>query len=421
MVRELGIGGTERQTTATALALDRRIFEPHIVACRARGFRAEELRQAGIPVFQIPVSSLRGPSAIKSAFILGRYIRRHGIDIVHTFDTPMNLFGTLVARCFRTPVVLSSQRAYRDLMSPWGRRLLRLVDRLVDGVVVNCLAVRRHMEDDEHNPPSHTLLCYNGIDTRIFCPGDSRRPAVLEPAGLAIGVVCGLRPEKDLETLVRAFHAVRRTRPDAQLVVVGSGPSLEGLQRLARDLDVAGACHFEPATSDVTRWLRAVVWLAAVGTLRLNRSHLGLALKAIREDEIAAAAMGVNVRRTKLLAFVISAVLAGVSGVFFANMAGYLNPDSFTLTESCTYLLMVVLGGMSNVAGGIVSAFAVTSLPEALRVLARSRLVVYSIILLLMLRYTKELELENLKRLWRRFRPAPTSVTAPDTTSAPPQ
>jgi glycosyltransferase involved in cell wall biosynthesis len=258
MVRELGIGGTERQTTATALALDRRIFEPHIVACRARGFRAEELRAAGIPVFQIPVSSLRGPSAIKSAFILGRYIRRHGIDIVHTFDTPMNLFGTLVARCFRTPVVLSSQRAYRDLMSPWGRRLLRLVDRLVDGVVVNCLAVRRHMEDDEHNPPSHTLLCYNGIDTRIFCPGESRRPAVLEPAGLAIGVVCGLRPEKDLETLVRAFHAVRRTRPDAQLVVVGSGPSLEGLQRLARDLDVAGACHFEPATSDVTRWLRAL-------------------------------------------------------------------------------------------------------------------------------------------------------------------
>jgi branched-chain amino acid transport system permease protein len=164
-----------------------------------------------------------------------------------------------------------------------------------------------------------------------------------------------------------------------------------------------------------------VVWLAAVGTLRLNRSHLGLALKAIREDEIAAAAMGVNVRRTKLLAFVISAVLAGVSGVFFANMAGYLNPDSFTLTESCTYLLMVVLGGMSNVAGGIVSAFAVTSLPEVLRVLARSRLVVYSIILLLMLRYTKELELENLKRLWRRFRPAPTSVTAPGTTSAPPQ
>ena len=258
MVRELGIGGTERQATATALALDRRIFAPHIVAFRARGFRADELREAGIPVFQIPVKSLRGPSAVQGALILGRYIRRHGIDLVHTFDTPLNLYGTLVARCFRTPVVLSSQRAYRDLKSPWARGLLRLTDRMVDGVVVNCLAVRRHMEDDEHNPPSHNLLCYNGIDTRVFCPGESRRPAVLEPAGLTIGVVCGLRPEKDLGTLVRAFHAVRRTREDARLVVVGSGPSLEGLLRLARDLDVAGACHFEPATSDVAAWLRAL-------------------------------------------------------------------------------------------------------------------------------------------------------------------
>lgn len=155
-----------------------------------------------------------------------------------------------------------------------------------------------------------------------------------------------------------------------------------------------------------------VVYLAAICTLRLNRSHLGLALKAIREDEIAAASMGVNVRRTKLLAFVISSVLAGISGVFFANMAGYLNPDSFTLTEGSTYLLMVVLGGMSNVAGGIVSALAVTSLPEALRFMARSRMVVYSIILLLMLRYTKVLEYENLKRLYRRLRP-PVSPPSP--------
>jgi L-malate glycosyltransferase len=258
MVRELGIGGTERQTAATALALDRRIFEPHIVAFRARGFRAEELRDAGIPVTQIPVTSLRGPSAIKSAILLGRYIRRNRIDLVHTFDTPMNIFGTLVALFFQTPVVLSSQRAYRDLMSPLARRLLRLTDRFVDGVVVNCLAVGRHMAEGERNPPSRNLLCYNGIDTRVFCPRESRRPAVLGPAGLTIGVVCGLRPEKDLETLLRAFHQVRRTHETARLVIVGSGSSLEGLQRLAHDLEIAGACHFEPATADVASWLRAL-------------------------------------------------------------------------------------------------------------------------------------------------------------------
>jgi len=158
-------------------------------------------------------------------------------------------------------------------------------------------------------------------------------------------------------------------------------------------------------------FMLVVAYLAAVGTLRLGRSHIGLAFKAIREDEVAAESMGVHVRNFKLLAFVISAVLAGISGVFFANMAGYLNPDSFTFNESSTYLLMVVLGGMSNVAGSILSSFAVTSLPEALRFMARSRMVVYAIILLLTVRYSKVLEIENFKRLYRRFRPVPAAAT----------
>lgn len=143
-------------------------------------------------------------------------------------------------------------------------------------------------------------------------------------------------------------------------------------------------------------------YLVAVGTLRLSRSHIGLALKAIREDEVTAEVMGVHVRSFKLLAFVISSMLAGLSGVFFANLAGYLNPDSFTFNESSSYLLMVVLGGMGNVTGGILSALAVTSLPEVLRFMTRSRMIVYALILLLMLRYTKVLDIENLKRLAQR-------------------
>jgi len=159
-------------------------------------------------------------------------------------------------------------------------------------------------------------------------------------------------------------------------------------------------------------FMLVVAFLAAVATLRLSRSHIGLALKAIREDEVAAEAMGVHVRNYKLLAFVISAVLAGVSGVFFANLAGYLNPDSFTINESSTYLLMVVLGGMDNVAGGILSSLTVTSLPEALRFMARSRMVVYSLILLLVLRYSNVLNVANLKRMMRRRQPRPGASTA---------
>jgi glycosyltransferase involved in cell wall biosynthesis len=258
MVQELGIGGTERQTAATALALDRSVFEPHIGALRARGFRAKELREAGIPVFEMPVTSLIGPSAVRGAIQLGRYLRLHRIQLVHTFDTPMNLFAPPVARCFRVPVVLSSQRVYRQLTHPVGRRLLRLTDRIVDGVVVNCRAIARHMVEEEGNPPARNHLCYNGIDSSIFHVGESTRPAVLGSSGLTIGVVCGLRPEKDLETLLRAFAALHRERPDARLAIVGSGSTLAGLQSLSRDLAIAAACHFEPSVHDVVPWLRAL-------------------------------------------------------------------------------------------------------------------------------------------------------------------
>lgn len=151
-------------------------------------------------------------------------------------------------------------------------------------------------------------------------------------------------------------------------------------------------------------FMLVVAFLAAMATLRLSHSHIGLAFKAIREDEVTAEVMGVHVRRVKLLAFVISSILAGLSGVFFANLAGYLNPDSFTFNESSTYLLMVVLGGMGSVPGGILSAFAVTSLPELLRFMTRYRLIVYALILLLMLRFTKVLHIENARRLAERLR-----------------
>lgn len=130
----------------------------------------------------------------------------------------------------------------------------------------------------------------------------------------------------------------------------------------------------------------ASLFLVSVGTERISRSRLGLALRALKEDEVAAEVMGVNVRRAKLVAFALSAMLAGLSGVFLANLTGYLSPDSFTSAESATYLLMVVMGGMHSVVGAVLSSLFITSLPEVLRFLSSSRLLVYSLVLLVYLR-----------------------------------
>jgi glycosyltransferase involved in cell wall biosynthesis len=257
MVRALGFGGTERQLTETARFLDRERFTTHVACLVADGLRKAEIEQAGVPLLTLPVSSFVNPSVLRGAWQMGSFIRRHKIRIVHTFDVPMNLFGVLPARLAGTPVVLSSQRAHRDLTPPAGRRLLRLIDRIADGVVVNCEAMREHLHADEGVPADRIFVCRNGIDTNIYHPGRSERPGFLNE-GVVIGVVCALRPEKGLGTLIEGFASVHREFPIVKLVIVGSGSEEERLKQQASSLGVAGSCHFEPGTSDVARWLGCI-------------------------------------------------------------------------------------------------------------------------------------------------------------------
>ena len=101
--------------------------------------------------------------------------------------------------------------------------------------------------------------------------------------------------------------------------------------------------------------------------MRLQDSRIGRAWVAIREDEIAAEAMGINTRNVKLLAFAMGATFGGVAGGLFASMQAFVSPESFTLNESIIILCMVVLGGMGHIPGVVLGAVLLTALPEALR------------------------------------------------------
>jgi branched-chain amino acid transport system permease protein len=103
---------------------------------------------------------------------------------------------------------------------------------------------------------------------------------------------------------------------------------------------------------------------------RLETSRIGRAWMAIREDEIAAKAMGINTRNMKLLAFAMGATFGGVSGAMFASFQGFVSPESFTLMESIMIVAMVVLGGLGHLPGVIVGALMLAALPEVLRYVA---------------------------------------------------
>ena len=113
--------------------------------------------------------------------------------------------------------------------------------------------------------------------------------------------------------------------------------------------------------------LIALVLLVMFICIRLQNSRIGRAWEAVREDEIAAKAMGINTRNIKLLAFGMGASFGGLAGCLFASMQGFVSPESFGLGESITILCMVVLGGMGHVPGVVAGALLLAVFPEILR------------------------------------------------------
>jgi glycosyltransferase involved in cell wall biosynthesis len=259
-IRALGAGGTERQLTELAMALDPAVFAPHVACIDATGFRADELRRRGIPILELPIASLKDPRSLRVLARCSRYIRRHSIRLLHSFDPATAVFAVPMGKLPGGPAVLSSQRCFEDLVWPEHRKLNRFAHRLSDGIVVNCEAVARHLREDFGLPAAKIRLCRNGLDTSVFRPSSTgdEKPPELRDAGLTIGSVSVLRPEKSLSTLVSAFALVKDIRPRLRLAIVGSGPVREELENQVRDLGLQSQVVFQPATQDVAGWLRAM-------------------------------------------------------------------------------------------------------------------------------------------------------------------
>ncbi len=118
----------------------------------------------------------------------------------------------------------------------------------------------------------------------------------------------------------------------------------------------------------------------------VNSSH-GRACIAIRENEIAAEAMGVNTTKYKVMAFTIGAAFAGIAGGLFAHQFYLISPNSFTFLASFNYLIMVVLGGMGSITGSIAGAFVVTFISAALAAWPEFRMIIYALALILLMFY----------------------------------
>lgn len=128
-----------------------------------------------------------------------------------------------------------------------------------------------------------------------------------------------------------------------------------------------------------------VVVLSVVVVTFVQSSRFGRALKAIREDEIAAEAMGINTTRYKIQAFALGSFLAGVGGGLYAHFLSYINPSDFGFLKSVDILSMVVLGGLGSVPGTVIGSSVLASAPEFLRFMSQYRMLVYGALLVFLM------------------------------------
>ncbi len=153
-------------------------------------------------------------------------------------------------------------------------------------------------------------------------------------------------------------------------------------------------------------WVYFFAGLTILISIRLVKSSVGRAFLAVREDQIAAEAMGVDTTKYKVKAFIIGSFLAGVAGGLFAHYMMYLNPQMFTFIRSFELIAMVVLGGLGSITGSIIAAIILTILPEGLRAAKEvlhstkdPRMVIYSIMLITLM-LTRPQGLFGRRELW---------------------
>ena len=131
-----------------------------------------------------------------------------------------------------------------------------------------------------------------------------------------------------------------------------------------------------------------LVLITLVVVLNLIRSRAGRAISAIRDNEIAAKSIGINITRYKLMAFVLSSVFAGMAGVLYSLNYSSLVAKKFDYNTSINILVFVVLGGMGNILGSIISATVLYILPEAMRGLQDYRMILYAVVLIVVMLFT---------------------------------
>ena len=168
------------------------------------------------------------------------------------------------------------------------------------------------------------------------------------------------------------------------IVTLGFG---EIIRVLILNIDAVGGARGYGGIPKIANffWIYLFAGFTILVVHRIVHSSFGRTLVAIREDEIAAEAMGVHTTRAKVISFIVSSALAGVAGGLFAHYLMYIHTNSFTFLRSFEIIIMIVIGGLGSISGSILGAVLFITLTEGLRQFAQYRMVLFSLLLILIM------------------------------------
>lgn len=197
---------------------------------------------------------------------------------------------------------------------------------------------------------------------------------------LLVAIICG--------GIVAAFFGFIIAMPTLKvkgdylaIVTLGFGEIIRAVWRVVDYTGGALGFNGIPKLTNFT-WVFIVILIAIYASRNFIKSSYGRSCLAIRDNDIAAEAMGVNCRNYKVLAFVFAAFFAGVAGGLYAHLIQYIQPDNFASAKSTDYIVYLYAGGVGTISGSIFGAITLTILPELLRFLEDWRLVIYAVLLL---------------------------------------
>lgn len=239
MIDRLAPSGAEIFASRVAEELDPSRFERILCVTRPSPAQLiEPLEEAGVRVLQL---GRRSKLDVWRWWPLVSFLRRERVDVLHSHKFGSNVWAALIAGVARVPVFVAHEHTW-SYEGQWLRRFLdrRLVSRAADVVLTVSQADRRRMIEVEGVDPGKVLYLPSGV--RPHAPLGRRR--VREELGLTpdtpvVGTVCGLRPQKALDVLVRASAVLAETVPGARVLVVGAGPERAALEALVAELGVA--------------------------------------------------------------------------------------------------------------------------------------------------------------------------------------